>query len=234
MACNSTRDLLRFYWTARRHDSGNSIAIFQKAGHFAILDDVDAALVGGAGITPDDGIVPRGTGTALHQAPENGKACRIADIESGDQFLDLLRIHKLAVDAIQSHLVATPRIDVQLGQGVSEIDHAALREHHIIVEIVGQGLPHFHRGFVEVLVLGQQIVRADRRCIAADIAGAEPAFFHHRYIADAMFLGEVVGSGKAVAAADDHHIIGWFWFGFAPGGLPVLVAVEGVLKKVES
>ena len=44
---------------ARGLDADDTIALAQDAGDLAILDDVDAARIGGASVAPGDGIVPR-------------------------------------------------------------------------------------------------------------------------------------------------------------------------------
>ena len=80
---------------------------------------------------------------------------------------------------------------------------------------------------VERRIAGQQVVRADDRGVAADIAGAEIALFDHRDIGQAVILGEVVGGGKAMAAtADDHCIIGRLWRRLAPDRFPAPLALQ--------
>ena len=53
---------------ARRLDAGDAAVLADEAGDLAVLDDVDAAPVGGAGVAPDDRVVPRGAAAALQQA----------------------------------------------------------------------------------------------------------------------------------------------------------------------
>ena len=54
---------------ARRLDAGDLPAVVaREAGDLAVLDDVDAALVGGARIAPDHRVVARGAAAALQQA----------------------------------------------------------------------------------------------------------------------------------------------------------------------
>ena len=104
---------------------------------------------------------------------------------------------------MQPHGIAAPRIGVALGVGMKEVEHAALRDHGVEVEILLQPLPELHRQLVERVVAGQQVVRADDRRVAADIAGAEIALFQHGDIGDAEFLGEIIGGRKTMAAATD-------------------------------
>ena len=113
-------------------------------------------------------------------------------------------------------------------------EHAALRHHGVEVEILLQPFPQFHRPFVERIVPGQHVVGADDRGVAPDIAGAQPAFFQHRHIGDAMHLRQIIGGRKPMpAAADDDDVIVLFGLRIAPGRRPVLVAGERVLEKRE-
>jgi hypothetical protein len=78
--------------------------------------------------------------------------------------------------------MALPRraVGIPLGVGVKQIEHAALADHGVEVELLLQPFPQLHRKFVEGRVAGQQVVRADDGGVAADIAGAEVALLHHR------------------------------------------------------
>ena len=153
----------------------------------------------------------------------------------GTQSPDLVGRHQFRVGAEMAHGIAAPRIFVELGGRVREVEHAALREHDIVVQLVGQVLPHLHRMLVEADVLRQQIVRADGRGVAADIARTEIALLQHGDIGNAVFLGEIVGRGQAVpAAADDDDIVGWLRIGLAPCRLPVPVSGKRIPQDRES
>ena len=117
---------------------------------------------------------------------------------------------------------------------MEEIEDAALRHHRVEIEILLEPLPQFKRPLVERIVADQEIVGADDGGVAPDIAGAEPAFFEHRHVGDAMHLGEIIGGGKPMpAAADNDDVIVFLGLRLAPGGCPVLVAGEGLLEKRE-
>src|SRR5687768_12285640 len=80
-----------------------------------------------------------------------------------------------------------------------------------------------------MLVRVEQIVRADDRRIASDIALSDPAALEERDVADAVLAGEIEGGGEAVpAATDDDHVIGALRLRLAPCGLPAFVAGEAV------
>ena len=110
---------------------------------------------------------------------------------------------------------------------MEEIEHAALRHHGVEIEILLEPFPQLHRPFVEGIVAGQQVVRADDRGVAPDIAGAEPALLQHRDIGDAVLLGEIIGGRQPMpAAADDDDVVFLLGLRLAPGRRPVLMAAR--------
>ncbi len=129
------------------------------------------------------------------------------------------------------HGVAAPGEGVALGIGVVEIEHPALGHHGIEVEVALEPLPQLQRPFVERLVAGQHVVRADDGGVAADVAGAEPAFLQHGDPADAVLLGEVIGGRQSVpAAADDDDVVFLLGLGLPPRRLPAPVAGDRRLR----
>ena len=117
---------------------------------------------------------------------------------------------------------------------VRQIDHAALAEHHIEIDLLAQALPQLHRFFVECGALVPQVVRAHDGGIAAGVAAADPAALNHRHIGDAMLFCQVIGRGQSVAAAaDNHDLVALLGFGFAPSRLPAAVAAPSFARKRE-
>jgi hypothetical protein len=91
---------------------------------------------------------------------------------------------------------------------VREVHHAALAEHHVVVEVLRQAFPQLHRLFVQRGRFVPQIVRAHDRRVARGVAAADPALFDHGDVGDAVLLREVVRGGEAMpAAADDHDVV---------------------------
>lgn len=112
-------------------------------------------------------------------------------------------------------------------EGVAEVVDPALGEHHVVVEVLGQALPQLHRVFVEQRGLVPQVVGAHDGGVARGVAAAQPTFLDYRHVADAVFLGQVVGGGQAVpAATDDDHVVDRLRRGRAPHALPVLVMAQ--------
>ena len=160
---------------------------------------------------------------ALLQQPAVDGEAGIVEIDEGHELLDLVAVEQLGIDAVQPHGIAAPRIGVALRVGVEDVEHAALADHGVVVEVLLEPLPELHRPFVEREVAGKQVVGADDGGVAPDIAGAEIRLLDHRDIGDAVLLGEIIGGGETVtAAADDHHVVGRLGLGLAPERLPAL------------
>src|SRR5437588_10951712 len=78
------------------------------------------------------------------------------------------------------------------------------------------------------------IVRADDRRVASGVAAAQPAFFEHGDIGEAMLLGEVVRGREAMAAtADDDRVVARLGRRATPGERPVLVIAQRITSEGE-
>src|SRR2546423_7490952 len=78
---------------------------------------------------------------------------------------------------------------------------------------------------VECGALIGQVVGADDGGVAAGVAAADPAFFEHRDVGEAVLAGEVVGRSQPVPpAADDQGVIGGPWPPAAPPPPPTAPA----------
>ena len=113
-AGNRDRHLLGADLAARGADADDAIAILDEVGHFAVFQDVDAAAVGAAGITPRNRIMPGSAGAPLHQPTEDREARRARNIDRGHQLLDFGRRHQHRVGVEVAHGVAAPREIVEL------------------------------------------------------------------------------------------------------------------------
>jgi len=106
----------------------------------AVLNDVDAALVGPARVAPSDGVVASGSAARLIQSPLDGKAC-VVEVEKRQHLANRLAIEQLRVDVMQPHRIAAPRVGVALRVGVAEVEHAALADHGVEVQLPLESLP---------------------------------------------------------------------------------------------
>ena len=115
---------------------------------------------------------------------------------------------------------------------MAEIEHAPLRHHGVEIEVLLKPFPKLHGKLVEGIVPKQHVIGADDRCIPPDVAGTKPALLEHRHIAEAKFLGEIIGRRQAMAAAaHDNNVIGRLRRRIAPGRHPVLMAAQRILEQ---
>src|SRR5229473_3497374 len=164
----------------------------------------------------------------LQQAALDRKPGAI-EIEKGIQSSHAVLIEQFGVNPVNPHRVATPRMGVALAVGMIQVQNAALADHRVVIKILLQSFPQLHREFVKRDVAGQQIVGADDRGVAPDIAAADPCLFKHRDVSDAVLPREIIGRRKTMtAAADDDHVIAVARFGVAPLRLPAPVAGESI------
>ena len=195
------------------------------ARHFAVLDDVDAAAVGAARIAPGHRIMAHRAAAPLQEAALDRESAHCRNRGTG--YISRTASRSSSSASTPSMRMALPRRAKasRCGSVWTEVEDAALRDHGVEVEVLLEALPQLHRPFVEGIVAGQQVVGADDRGVAPDVAGAEPALFQHRDIGEAMLLGEVIGGRQAMpAAADDDDVVFLLRLGLAPGRRPVLVA----------
>src|SRR5690606_34804767 len=101
MAGDHHADLLGADGAARRLDADYLAAFDLEAGHFAILDDVDSARIGGAGEAPGDRVMAGDAAAALQTGAEDGVARIGRAIGERAIGRDLLAGQDLAVDAVQ-------------------------------------------------------------------------------------------------------------------------------------
>ena len=214
-------------------EAGDAAALDDEARHLAVLDDVDAAVRGRAGVAPSDRIVPHRAAPPLQQAAADRKA-GVAEIEKGHEGADRVLIEEFRVDAGKPHGVAAPRIGVALRVGMVEIENATLADHGVVVDVLLEPFPELQRPLVEGRVAGQEVVRADDRRVPADIARADEALLDDGHIREAVPAREVVGRCQAVAAAaDDDDVVARLRRGVPPGGTPTALAGESLRREGE-
>ena len=206
---------------ARCFNTRHAVSIAQDRRHFTVLDDMHTKLRGGAGIAPGHGIMANGSGTGLVDGAIDRPARVFRIVEIGQKLHHFAPVQQFGVDAVEPHDVAAAGEDINLHGAHGEHDLAALGNHGIEVQIVTETLPQFQRKFEKSCVAADHVVGTDQRGIAADIAGADVGFLQHGDIPHSVILGEVIGRGKAMAAAaDDNGIIAGFRLWLGPGFRP--------------
>ncbi len=208
-------------------DADYRAVLLAEADDLGLLDQVHAQGVGGAGEAPGHRVVAGHAAAALHGGAHDRVAGALGAVQVGDFLGHLLGVQQLAVHAVEAVGADAALAVAHVLQGVAEVVDAALGEHDVVVEVLGQAFPQLHGVLVELRRLVPQVVGADDGGVARGVAAAQPALLHHRDVADAVFLGQVIGRGQAVAAAaDDDHVVHRLGRGRAPHALPVLVVAQ--------
>ena len=209
--------------------------LLAETDHLGVLDQVDTGRIGRTGIAPGHGIVTGHAAATLHGGAHDRVAGVLAAVQVGNLRLDLPGVEQLAVHAVEA--VGT---DATLGithvlQRMAQVVDAALGEHDVVVQVLGQAFPQFHRMLVEMRGFVPQVVGAHDSGVARGVAATEPAFLDHRDVLHAKLLGQVVGGGQAMTAtADDDHVVHRLGRRIAPHALPVLMVAERVLEQAEA
>ena len=191
------------------------------ARDLAVLDDVHTVRSGGPRVAPGDGIVTHRSAAALQQTAHDLEAARLGRRELGREFEHRGPIEKLGVDAGEPHGIAAPGEIDHVVVRQRKVEHAARAVHHVVIEDLRQPLPAPQRVFVEVVVLRQQVVRADDGGVAPDIAVTHQTLLEHRDVLDSMIVRQMIGGREPMAAGADHHdVVRRFEFGAAPQGPP--------------
>ncbi len=153
------------------------------------------------------------------------------DIERRTIFLRLFFRQPFIIDAVEAVGMDMALETLHVMHRMRQHHYAALREHDIIIEILAQLLPELHRMFIKMRALVIKIVGANNGRVAPGIATAEPSLFDNRDIGDAVFLGQIIGSAKAMPArTDDDDIIFGPGLGIGPLRLPVSVAGKRIFN----
>ena len=196
--------------------------------HLAVLDQVDPPRIGAAGEAPSDGVVPRRAAASVQQSPEDRKA-RVLEVQERPSRPHLVARQQLRIIPLQPHRVAPPCEGVELPVGMAEVEHAPLRHHHVVVQLLLQPFPELQRMRIELRVAAEQIVRPHDRGVAPDVAAAEIAALQHRDVPDPVIAREIVGGRQPVPAAADHHdVVGRLRRRLAPHRRPAPVAAQRI------
>src|SRR5471030_3137906 len=206
-----------------------------ETDHFGLLDQVHAEGVGGTREAPGHGIVTSHAATALNGCAQHRVAGVPGAVEVRNLVGHLLGIEQFAIDAVEA-VGADPTLGItNVLQGVAQVVNATLGEHHVVVQVLGQAFPQFHRVFVQVRGFVPQVVGTHDGGVARGVTAAQPALLDHGHVSNAVFLGEVIRRRQTMpAAADDNDVVDFFRGWRAPHALPVFVVAEGVFEEAEA
>lgn len=126
---------------ARGRYADDAVAFANEAGYFTVLNDIDAAAVGCAGVSPRNGVVTGCARAGLHQAAIDWKAGIRRHVHSGNQTRYSRRRHQFGIYAQMTHGVAATGEVIKLRRGVGKVQAPALGKHHIVVEVVREAFP---------------------------------------------------------------------------------------------
>ena len=234
MAGGDDADLVGQDGAARGAHAAYAAVLAQDAGDFAVLDDIHAQAVRGARVAPGHRVVPRGAPAALQRRAQHRVARVRGDVDDRAECLDLLGRQPLAVDAVQPVGLDPADALAHVGQVVREVEHAALAEHQVDVELLVQALPQLERVLVQRAAFVPEIVGADDRGVAAGVAAPDPALLEDGDVRHPVVLRQVVRGGEPVpAAADDDRVVPRLGCRVAPEWLPALMVGQGVGQKAE-
>ena len=184
-----------------------TLLVAPDADDLAVLNDVDAQRIGGAGVTPGHGIVPRGAAATLQRGPEH-RVADVAYVQWRTEFLGLLRAQPLIVDAVGAIGMHVALDHLYVVYRVGQHHDPSRREHDVVVERLRQRFPQLQRMIVERGALIEQVVGADDGGVAAGVAAAYPAFLQHRDLTQPVVARQVIGRAQPVsAAADDDRVV---------------------------
>src|SRR6202011_910368 len=126
------------------------------------------------------------------------------------------------VDAVDPDGVAPAPLHLEIMVAVREVQHPALAQHDVEVELTAQSLVELQGVVVEGGARRIKVVRAHDLRITAGVTAADPAALEPRGTTDSVLFRKVVGGREPVSpAADDDDLVAVFRLRIAPGALPV-------------
>ena len=106
-----------------------------------MLDQVYAQSIGGTGKAPGHGIMAGHAATPLYGGADDRVAGVLRAIEVGNLVRYLFAVEQFTVHTIEA-VGADPTLGVtHVLQGVAQVIDAALGEHHVVVQVLGQTFP---------------------------------------------------------------------------------------------
>ena len=189
---NHDPHLFRADRAARGLHAFDDAAFDIDAGDFAILDDIDATLIGPTGIAPCDGIMS-GRAAARMQQTAVDREPDIVEIQIGQMFADPVAVQQHRIIALIDHRIATPGESIALAVRMEQVDQPTLGMHHVIVQVLFQRFPQFERMGIEFRIAGQKVVGAHDGGVATHVAAADIALFQNGNIGQTVFFRQVKG-----------------------------------------
>ena len=116
--------------------------------------------------------------------------------------------------------------------------HPARAEHDVIVQLLTQVFVQAACLFVQSRGWVLQVIRSDDCGISTCVAAAQPAFFDHSNILDAIVLAQIVrGRQSVTASTDDDDVITFLGLGASAKRAPILcdsAALRALQQRLSS
>ncbi len=135
--------------SACRFHARYPVAVPIDSCHLALLDDVHAPRIRRARESPRNRVVPRNAGAALQGGAEYRVTRIRRGIDEGNRLRDLFGIDYFGIDTVQTVGVDAAFDVAHVLQRMTQVVHAALAEHDVVVEVLAQALPELHGMLVE-------------------------------------------------------------------------------------
>ena len=191
-----------------RLDADDAVAVAEQAGHRRVLEDVDAALRRTRGECPGDTVVPRGRSLDVVRGAEDRVAAAAGQVDLRDELLELGRGDHEGLGATGGVHQGAGALGAHRHLGVGDPEDALGLVEDLGAGLVLERLVHLERVLVEADRLGDAVVGADDRGVAAGVARGDVVGLEDRHVRDAVAGREVVGGRQAVpAAADDDDVV---------------------------
>ena len=178
--------------------------------------------------------MPRCAAAPLQRRADDRIADIARDIEDRAEGLGLFGREPFVVDPRQAIGVHVTFSHLNVMRIVRQHHDAARRIHDIVVELLRQSLPQLQGVLIERGRFLPEVIGADDCGVPPRVAAAEPALLQHRDIAEAVFLGKIVGGREPMAAcADDDRIIGRLRLRSAPLLRPAGVVLKRLQRHID-
>src|SRR6185369_15968875 len=129
--------------------TGHTVAVGDKPGDLAPLQEIHAGRIGTSSETPSDIVVFGDARAGLVGRPEHRVANVGRDVNDRAELFHLVRVQPLGVDAVEHVGLHPAHAVADVLQTVCEVQHAALAEQDRVAEVVFEALPQLQRVFID-------------------------------------------------------------------------------------
>ena len=173
-----------------RHPAAVTVA--HEAGDGRVLVDLHTSLRGARGERPGDPVVPRGRALEVMRGTQDRVAAAAGQVDLGDQLLELGRGDHHGLRAAGRVHLCPRALGPHRHLGVGDPEDALGLMEDLGAGLLLEALVELERVLVEPDRLGDAVVGADDRRVAAGVARGDVVGFEDGDVRDAVAGGEVV------------------------------------------